>query len=169
MSKVSLKLGVKNNRSCEGCTKCCDGWLSANIKGHEMFPGQPCKFVESGVGCTIYDKRPKEPCKTFSCMWRADTRMPEHFKPSLINSIVSQQSIAGIPYLSAVEAGAKSDPEFLSWFISYCVAGKINAEWHVEDKRFFIGTTDFGKAMNKRYEESKLKNLQISTAENSAE
>lgn len=169
MSKVALSLGVKNNRSCEGCTRCCEGWLSGNIKGEEMYPGKPCQFVEQGVGCNIYKDRPKDPCKTFVCMWRADMRMPEHFKPSEINSIVTQQTIAGIAYLAAIETGTRPDPEFLSWFISYCVSNRVNAEWHVGDKKFFIGTTDFSKAMNEKYEKDNLIMAQIKAAENSAE
>lgn len=169
MSKVSLNLGVKNNRSCEGCTRCCEGWLNANIKGEEMYPGKPCQFVDIGVGCTIYKNRPKDPCKTFMCMWRADMRMPEHFKPSEINALVSQQSINNIPYLAAVETGHKMDSEFLSWFLSYVVSNQINAEWHVEEKSFFIGSREFGQAMEFRYEQDKIKKLQKSTAKNSAE
>lgn len=169
MSKVSLNLGVKNNRSCEGCTRCCEGWLTANIKGVEMSPGNPCQFVEVGVGCTIYDKRPKEPCKTFSCMWKADMSMPEEFKPSVANVLVSQQSVDGIAYLAATETGVRLDSEFLSWFVSHVVSRKINAEWHVGKKRFFIGDQAFAKAMTSRYEQDKIKYEQLNTAENSAE
>lgn len=134
-----------------------------------MYPGKPCQFVDIGVGCTIYKNRPKDPCKTFMCMWRADMRMPEHFKPSEINALVSQQEINGIPFLSAVETGSKMDSEFVSWFVSHVVANKINAEWHIEDKSFFIGDGNFGKAMNEKYEQQRIAKLQISTAENSAE
>jgi len=41
-------------RTCGGCTACCDGWLTGNILGHELAPGKPCHFRGDG-GCTIYD------------------------------------------------------------------------------------------------------------------
>lgn len=152
MSKINLQIGRKpTGRSCDGCTKCCDGWLTANIHGEEMYPGKPCQFVESGVGCTIYDKRPKDPCKGFVCMWKAVDEVPEEFKPSEIGAILHRQEIGRISYLNITEAGNLLDPKLLSWFVTYCVERKINAHWTVDGKAFWMGESDFSELMMKRY------------------
>ena len=57
------------SRNCGMCTACCDGWLTANIRGHEMRVGVPCHFRGEG-GCTIYQDRPVDPCRGFHCAWR---------------------------------------------------------------------------------------------------
>ena len=45
--KTHLPMAVK--KECGTCTKCCEGWLGANIKGHEMYPGKPCFVAYSGT------------------------------------------------------------------------------------------------------------------------
>ncbi len=57
-------------RVCGTCTACCDGWVAGTIYGHEMKPGTPCHFRGEGC-CTIYDKRPLDPCRKFVCGWLA--------------------------------------------------------------------------------------------------
>ncbi len=154
MAAINLGLRPKikdNGRSCDGCTKCCEGWLTANIKGEDMYPGKPCQFVDIGVGCTIYKDRPKEPCKNFVCMWKAVDEVPLEFKPSECNVILVRHEIEGIPYLNAVEAGELMNPLVLSWFVSYCVARKINAHWTVDGKAFWMGIDPFNNAMMRQY------------------
>jgi len=53
-------------RQCGTCTACCDGWVKGTILGHEMKPGQPCHFRGEGC-CTIYERRPVDPCRNFIC------------------------------------------------------------------------------------------------------
>ena len=153
---VAINLGIrpknkKDERSCEGCTKCCEGWLSATIKGEDMYPGKPCQFVEIGKGCTIYEDRPRDPCKKFVCMWRVSEDVPLELKPSESNVIFVRHDIEGIPYLNAVEAGDIMNPLALSWFVSYCVSNKINAHWTVDEKAFWMGNDEFGRLMAQRY------------------
>ena len=154
MSKISLQLSKKNGRTCDGCTKCCEGWLTANIYGEEMYPGKPCQFVDIGVGCTIYKKRPTDPCKTFQCAWRAAEVVPEQFSPVNTGVIVVEQRVEGIPYLSAVFAGKEIDTEMLSWFVSYAVGRQLNIEWKYQDRPYHIGRVDFIEAMARRYSDS---------------
>lgn len=151
MAKVSLQLSNKNARSCDGCTKCCEGWLSATIHGEEMYPGKPCQFVDAGVGCKIYNKRPKDPCKNFACMWKVVDDVPEEFKPSEIDVIFTRYDIQGVPYLAAVEAGSKLDSSVLSWFVTYCVARLLNACWTIEGKTFWMGSPEFNQLMMQRH------------------
>jgi hypothetical protein len=158
MGKISLSLGKKNGRSCEGCTACCEGWLTAEIKGEMMYPGKPCQFVEQGVGCTIYKDRPKDPCKEFRCMWRDTDEqiMPDEFKPSEVKSMVTRQQIQGIDYLMLTECGAKPLPEVLSWFVTFAIGNNQNAMWTVDGKAFWIGHPEFNHLMTKEHFEPKL-------------
>lgn len=161
MSRIPLVINKKNERSCEGCTRCCEGWLGANINGHEMYPGKPCFFVEQGVGCKIYVDRPEDPCKTFQCMWRADDRVPIEFKPSDIGSLITTQQINGIEYLALVECGETMRPEVVSWFMLHAVSNKINAEWKVNGKSFWIGMPDFSAAMENREVDIKIRQKEL--------
>lgn len=154
MSKIPLTLSVKkksNDRSCDGCTKCCEGWLVADIHGETMYPGKPCQYVEQGVGCTIYKNRPKEPCKNFACMWKAVEDVPLEFKPSEIGAIIHRMEIDGIAYLNVVECGQLLNPKLLSWFVTYCMSKRINAHWTADGKAFWMGTDEFNKMMMNRY------------------
>jgi len=152
VSKISLSLSKKNDRSCGDCTRCCEGWLSATIKGEDMYPGKPCQFVEVGVGCNIYKNRPKNPCKTFECMWKSDAIVPEEFKPSKVASLIAKQEVNGIGYLSLVECGEKIDSEVLSWFTIYCLSNLANAFWTVDGKPYWMGDPEFNAEMDKRYQ-----------------
>src|SRR6267154_5178884 len=68
-------------RACGTCTACCDGWVVGTIRGHEMKPGQPCHFRGEGC-CTIYERRPVDPCRNFVCGWlQEESPFPEEFKP----------------------------------------------------------------------------------------
>lgn len=149
--KTSIQLSVKNNRTCDGCTKCCEGWLAAEIHGEMMYPGKPCQFVEIGKGCTAYETRPENPCKQFMCMWRASGDIPEKFSPLETGVIVTQQNIDGIPYLAAVFAGEEINTEMLSWFVSYGVGRQLNIEWSVDNTPYHLGHVNFIQAMAKRY------------------
>lgn len=155
MAAINLNLSKKGTpaRSCEGCTACCEGWLTANIHGEEMYPGKPCQFVEQGVGCTIYKNRPEDPCKSFRCMWRdTDAQiMPDEFKPSEVGSIVTRQIVDGIEYLTMVECGTKPLPEVISWFVTFGVARGMNLEWTVDGKAHWMGHPQFNEIMLQRH------------------
>lgn len=56
-------------------------------KGHYFYPGKPCYFVTEGVGCSIYDARPKL-CQQFECVWLTDPTVPDALKPSESNLII---------------------------------------------------------------------------------
>ncbi|HZE61286.1 MAG TPA: hypothetical protein VE085_12085 [Burkholderiales bacterium] len=61
-----IALAPAEKRQCGTCTACCDGWVEGTIYGHEMKPGVPCHFRGEGC-CTIYERRPEEPCRRFVC------------------------------------------------------------------------------------------------------
>lgn len=150
MSKVSLSLGKKNSRSCDGCTKCCEGWLTAEIHGEPMYPGKPCQNCDPGKGCTDYKNRPKSPCKDYMCMWRAEDIVPIEFKPSEVNSIITREEINGIHFLTLLEAGEKMRAEVVAWFIVMTTSRGINAQWSIDGKSYFAGHPQFIEMMQQR-------------------
>jgi hypothetical protein len=150
MTKIPLMLGKKNKRSCDGCTKCCEGWLTATIHGEDMYPGKPCQNCEPGKGCTDYKNRPDEPCKNYMCLWRAEDVVPLEFKPSEVNSLITRLNINGMPYLALVEAGEKIRAEVVAWFIVFVSSKGINAEWQIDGRSYFAGSPQFLKAVEDR-------------------
>lgn len=155
MSKIAINIG-RNKRTCADCTKCCEGWLPADINGQIIYPGKPCSFVEPGVGCTAYKSRPKEPCKTFECSWRSSDFVPEEFSPKVTGQIISTQVVDGVPYLAMSYAGGELTVELLSWFVSFVVGRQLNAEWHVGDKQFTLGSPEFIASLRRRDEAHRL-------------
>lgn len=149
MAKISLSLG-KPDRTCADCTKCCEGWLSVNIDGQELSPGNPCKSVDSGVGCTIYNNRPEDICRTFECAWRATDYVPLEFSPKNTGQIVAVQAIDGIEYLAMAFAGKEVETDFLSWFVTFAVGRQLNVEWSINGQAYAMGSQEFMQARDKR-------------------
>lgn len=153
------------NRSCNDCTKCCEGWLAGDIRGYKMYPGKNCHFLELNVGCKEYDNRPQEPCRDFECEWLINQDVPLSLKPSIVGSMFVTKYVNSIKYLLLVEAGNKMDSEVLSWGLSYCLANNLNFCWHVSDKIFWIGSDEFDLEMEKLYPNrnmyNKIKNKKV--------
>jgi hypothetical protein len=150
------KLPIVEGRSCDGCTKCCEGYLAGDIRGHWMGiapdgANKPCFFLEIGKGCKEYKKRPVDPCRTFKCDYLTNLEMPESFKPSRANAIFTTRTVKGIEYIQLIEAGRKLDSEVLSWAISYALANNLNFAWRVLENIFWIGDESFNKMMDEDY------------------
>lgn len=151
--KIPLSIKGKrdsNAKSCSGCTKCCEGWLIADINGEQLHPGKGCSAVVQGVGCSIYEDRPEEPCALFECFWKASKIMPMEFKPSEVGVIVTNQQIDRIPYLLLSEAGNTVPAEVLSWFLQWVFMNQLNAEWEIGEKSHAAGSPEFLAALARR-------------------
>ena len=149
-------LPIIDGRSCDNCTKCCEGYLAGDIRGNYMgmMPDKsikPCIFVEVGKGCGDYLNRPIDPCKTFKCDYLTNPEMPNSFKPSRSNAIFTTRTINGVQYTKIIEAGRKLDSEVLSWAISHALVNEINLAWTVLDNIFWIGSEEFNIMMEKDY------------------
>lgn len=149
-------LPIVNGRSCDNCTKCCEGHLRADIKGNLMGMAedgsiQPCPFVKVGVGCGDYEDRPLNPCRVFKCDYLTNPDMPDTFKPSRSNTIFSTRTIRDVEYTMLIEAGRKMDSEVLSWAISDALANGKNLAWRVLGNIFWIGSEEFNKMMDEDY------------------
>jgi len=112
-----------------------------------MFAGSPCHFAKPGVGCSIYNDRPKEPCQTYKCLWMSDPETPEWIKPSLSGVIIDDSQVAGMSAIRVNEAGNKLPSEILSWAIKYAVANNRNIMWKIEGGMHWVGSAEFNEAM----------------------
>lgn len=137
---------VQVSRSCGNCTKCCDGWLSGNIRGHEVFPGKPCFFVTIGVGCNDYHNRPEIPCKTFVCGWLDDESIPENFKPNIADVMAVYSNINGIDYVKLVEVG-NPKIEATLWYINHYP----NVWAEIDGKNYVAGSEQFMSEVEKEF------------------
>lgn len=133
-------------RECDGCTKCCEGWLTSQIYNNFMFPGRPCHF-KSEKGCSIYKDRPNDPCITYNCEWKKNLNIPEWLKPSESKVILTRKKVEGIEYLEAKEAGQKITVEILNWLILEQFTKKINLVYEVDGRWNWLGSSDFGNAL----------------------
>lgn len=137
-------------RSCGDCTKCCEGWLAGSVDGKDFYPGRPCHFIQIGKGCSIYPKRPVDPCQTYRCAWLIDENIPEWMKPNAVDAIVDYRKTEnGIEYIAVIEAGKKLDSSVLTWVIQHCISHQLNLLWRVDGSPQWIGSSEFNEAMIK--------------------
>ena len=131
-------------RECNGCTACCEGWLSGQAYGHYFQPGRPCHFKCEG-GCAIYENRPENPCKTFTCEWLTNSELPEWMKPSISKVIVSKKVWSGGEYLKVLEMGQKIDSDVLNWFFIHHLSTGIPMRIQVNGGMYNYGSPAFLK------------------------
>ena len=153
---MKIELPMITKKECGTCTKCCEGWLTANIRGHDMYAGKPCVFVEIGKGCKDYINRPKDPCKSFSCGWLQIEDMPEEFKPETSGVILHLKLNNGNPYMVISKAPNNPTEQFLSWAIVYARSKNANILWFIDDKSWWIGNEDFCNQMAIEYSSVRL-------------
>jgi hypothetical protein len=143
----------KVKRECGTCTKCCEGYLTGEALGHTFFLGKPCHFVAIGKGCTVYAKRPKEPCVTYKCGWLTNEDIPEWMKPDAVNIIIDIRNIEGHSYLNLREAGSNLSASVLNWFIQYVLKNQLNAVWQVNGGENWMGSATFVKIIESHQKE----------------
>jgi hypothetical protein len=137
-------------RECGDCTRCCEGWLNADIYGKRMYEGKPCYYL--GKGCTIYENRPEEPCKNYECEWLTNDEFPEWLKPNISNVIVTKREIENksISYYEIVETGKLMKSPILNWFVHWALKTKSNIIYSIQGKMHKLGSAEF----NSVFEES---------------
>lgn len=119
-------------RECDGCTKCCDGSLSGNAHGHDFYPGKPCYFVILNKGCTIYEDRPKSPCKAFECLWKLNPEIPDYLKPNLSGVIAYAVNEAGEDHLLVHDVGDNYSLDHVEWYKEFAKKNNINISWRMQ-------------------------------------
>lgn len=132
---------AKPSRTCDSCTKCCQGHLLGEVQGHSFQPGKPCFFV-SEKGCSIYEDRPNNPCKTFKCEWLAQDYLPMWFRPDLSKVIVVSRQHDGEDWLEVCEAGQKMDSSVLSWILIWSANNKKNVRYQIDGSWNWLKNSD---------------------------
>lgn len=134
-------------RQCGTCTACCDGWAAATINGHEMKPGTPCFYRGEGC-CTIYDTRPKNPCRNFICGWlQKDSPFPENFRPNEIGVMIVPIKWQNAPAYILCNAGRDPDAEMIRWMEDFATRTKRPFFYELAGERFGFGPTAFQQEM----------------------
>ena len=136
---------LQSKRDCHGCTACCEGWLTGAAHGHSFYPGKPCHFLTLG-GCSIYNDRPENPCKTFDCAWKLDQEFifPEWMKPSMSGVVMKFETWAEDQhYLEVYEMGKKIDAVVLNWLIMKSLQDNKNIGIQIDGGWYYYGSQDF--------------------------
>jgi len=145
-----LPIVQEPSRECGACTACCEGWLSADIRGHQMHPGRPCFFLTEG-SCTDYEGRPAT-CKTYNCAWKVENEVfPVWMRPDVSGVIISRivlPSRSDLTHYEVAEARGKLDVKTLNWLIQWALEKGHNLFYQIEGKHHAIGSPAFRSAMS---------------------
>lgn len=137
-----------SKRECGECTRCCEGWLYGEAYGHQFDRGHKCHFLLDK--CSIYEHRPEDPCKIYSCEWLRDNYLPIWFRPDKVNMIVTKRQHEGMDFLDAADCGEIKSSD-LSFIVQYALANNINLIYSIDGIIFSIGTNEFRKINFTRY------------------
>ena len=142
-TNVHLVAQPSTTRSCGTCTACCDGWLTATIYGHELKPGVPCQFRAPG-GCSIYDRRPARPCRSFFCGWRLrGNPFPESFRPDRLGVVILIKQWRGRPGYQLISAGRDPDDALLQWMRDHSAATGMPFAYSIDRRLQGFGSPEF--------------------------
>lgn len=155
--KIDLPLLNSKPRSCGTCTKCCEGYLSSTIKGHQMKPGTPCYFLEQGVGCKDYVGRPAFPCKSFNCSWLEDKKIPDEYKPEVCGVIMRNAELHGLKYVMFTSAPNDPSEKMIEWAKKYFDKKDMNFLYSIGESIFPNGTKDFVRLIRTHRDDFKIK------------
>lgn len=141
-------------KPCGECTRCCEGWLRANIKGHKIYPGHACYFL--GKNCTIYKDRPASPCQTYNCEWRINKDFPEWMRPDISNVIVTGRIREGIEYSEVKETGKEISSTVLNWLVQETLRLQKNLLYRLNGQIYKVGSDEFHKKSHNWYSDDKM-------------
>lgn len=119
------------SKECGTCTKCCDGTLFGVVKGHKMYPGKPCFFLQNNK-CSDYENRPMYPCKKYECLWLSDPDVPDFMKPENANVIVDIEKFENTEYMTLTKCNEEYSKEVLNFCIDYAKRKNILFIWNNE-------------------------------------
>jgi hypothetical protein len=135
------------SRSCGTCTACCDGWMVGTVFGHEMKPGQPC-FFRGDRCCTIYERRPEAPCRTFICGWlQPESPFPEAFRPDRLGVLMVPIRWRGQTAYILRSAGRDPDEALLDWMRTFSERSGRPFFYEIAGERFGFGPMEFQAEM----------------------
>ncbi len=103
-------------RECGECDLCCR-WLSHDVYGQQVSPGNPCRFIKNG--CSIHPNRPAQ-CKRYYCMW-AQGVLPEWMYPKDTGIMVSVKNWPHGQWLEVMECGVEVVDEVMVELLKFKV------------------------------------------------
>ena len=134
-------------RKCGECVTCCGGWVAGNMLGHEVKPGSPCPFVRA-EGCSVYERRPTDPCKNFVCGWLLpDSPLPDEFRPDKLGVIFIRIAWRGRPAWILVSAGCDPDEPLLEWMRRYSMSTGAPFFYAQAGEKLGFGPVEFQQEM----------------------
>ena len=116
------------------CDLCCR-YLSHEVYGQHITPGNPCRFIKEG--CSIHPNRPAQ-CKRYQCFWSQGI-LPEWMFPKDIGIMVSVKDWPYGKWLEVSNAGKEITDEILAELVKFNVPFIYNRE----GKRYFHGPCEF--------------------------
>lgn len=138
-------------RQCDGCHRCCEGWLHGNAYGFDFYPNRPCQFLSIGKGCSIYANRPEDPCKAYRCQWLNDHAIPEWLKPDKSNVIITARKVGEFYYWDITETGVKMDSSVLNWLFLHCLNHDMFMVYKIGGGLNYLGTEEFINAYKEEH------------------
>jgi SEC-C motif len=140
---IPLRAASAAERHCGTCTACCDGWVRGTIEGHEMKPGQPCHFRGQGC-CTIYERRPVDPCRNFVCGWlQPQSPFPEEFRPDQLGVLIIPVRWKDKTAYILRSAGRDPDDTLLGWMRDFSRKSGRPFFYEQRGERFGFGPKEF--------------------------
>ena len=134
-----------SSRECGSCTKCCEGYTSGGAYGFKFGDFVPCHFLEIGLGCTIYEDRPRHPCQTFKCQWLINPDLPEHFKPEISHIMAVRR---GQKFIVLTNVGPNPNSEVIDWYKADSIKNGYNIGYNQDGMDHFFGDPEFVAKMN---------------------
>lgn len=143
---VGEPLPILNTRECGDCTLCCEGLIPGEAYGNKFGNYVPCVFVESGLGCTIYEDRPVHACQTFKCQWITNKDIPEEYKPNKVGFVTLKK---GRSYYLLIPAENNPSEEYVEWMKTYIESKDANLSYrfNLDHEPMFIGSERLKKTL----------------------
>ena len=115
-----------------------------------MKPGLACHFRGEGC-CTIYERRPQEPCRSFVCGWLENASpFPEEFRPDRLGVMMISVKWRGRAAYILRSAGRDPDDALLGWMRAFSLRTERPFFYEVAGERFGFGPPDFQREMSER-------------------
>ncbi len=144
LNKIKNKISTAS-RACGDCAACCQGWLTTNALGHDIYLNHPCPH-SNGHGCTIHTERPEDPCKLFFCAWATvDSDLPHWMQPNQSGVIVLSNRMHWQKMPVDILVSTENDPneKLIHWFQERCHQQGIMFVYQKNEQWFGYGPEQF--------------------------